>query len=106
MRNLVLEATPPNKGMKLAKPGPDGASQLILSVRQLRIWDVVNCQRCGAGVAMPNLSAEVKRRNSGLTHRVGRMQAMIELKDQATLGLAQANRLHFILLTRTESAIR
>ena len=52
--------------------------------------NVLNCQRCGADVPMPNLSAEMKRKIIGIAHRVSRIRALMELRDQAGLGLAEA----------------
>ncbi len=57
--------------------------------------NVANCQRCGADVPIPNLSAQVKQNISGMARRIGRMHTLIELKDQIGLGLAEAKSVAF-----------
>lgn len=57
--------------------------------------NLANCQRCGADVPILNLSAPVKQSISGIARRNSRIQAIIELKDQAGLGLAEAKSVAF-----------
>lgn len=57
----------------------------------------VNCQRCGADVPILDLSAQVKQNISNTACLIGRMQTLIELKDQAGLGLAEAKSVAFHL---------
>jgi hypothetical protein len=57
--------------------------------------NVVNCKRCGASVPILNLGAEVKQNIFGMAHRIGRIQAVIALKDQPGFGLADAKSVAF-----------
>jgi Zn finger protein HypA/HybF involved in hydrogenase expression len=50
---------------------------------------VVNCQRCGASVPILNLTAELEREISDTAIRVGRMQAILKLKEKTGVGLAE-----------------
>ena len=55
----------------------------------LLVMRIINCQQCGAGVPILNLSPELER-NISETRRVGLMQALIKLKEHAGLTLPEA----------------
>jgi hypothetical protein len=50
---------------------------------------VVNCQRCGASVPILNLTSELEREIFDTATRVGRMQAILKLKEKAGVGLPE-----------------
>ena len=59
--------------------------------------NLINCKRCGADILIPDLTAEIKSSISDTAHRMGRMQAIIELKNRAGLSLAEAKAVAFHL---------
>ncbi len=57
----------------------------------------LTCERCGADVVIPDLSEAMKRTISDVAHRLGRLQAAIELKNRANLELAEGKSISFHL---------
>ena len=52
--------------------------------------NALKCQRCGAEFLVPDLPAEVKKEISAAAHQTGRMQAILELRNRAKIGLSEA----------------
>ena len=50
----------------------------------------LKCQRCGADVPVPDLPAQSRESIAATAQRANRLQAMLELRDGATVGLADA----------------
>ena len=59
--------------------------------------NALKCQKCGANVSVPNLPTEVKKAISAVAHQTGRIQAMLELRDRAKIGLSEAKAVAFHL---------
>ena len=59
--------------------------------------NALKCQKCGADIHVPYLPAEVKKEISAVAHRAGRMQAIVELRDRAKIGLGEAKAVAFHL---------
>ena len=59
--------------------------------------NTLNCQKCGADVPILELPAEVKKRVSIIAYRTGRIQAVVELKASAKIGLGDAKAVVFHL---------
>jgi hypothetical protein len=57
----------------------------------------LKCQRCGADVPAPDLPANVKKDISGLAHRIGRLQAVLTLRDTMPLDLGDVKAIAFHL---------
>ena len=57
----------------------------------------LKCQKCGADIPVPALPAEAKKEISVVAHRTGRIQAMLELRDRAKIGLSEAKAVAFHL---------
>ncbi len=96
--------TPPNKRMhptadtqvvvnprRAARRVMRGVGQLQMSERLTPIsMKSLKCQKCGAEVPVPDLPAQSREGIATTAHGVGRLQAMLELKDGARIGLADA----------------
>ena len=50
----------------------------------------LKCQRCRADVPVPDLSADARKDVAGIADRVGRMQAILDLRNGAGLSLDDA----------------
>ena len=50
----------------------------------------LKCQKCGAAVPVPDLPTESRRSIAAVAHDTGRLQAMLELRDGARIGLGDA----------------
>jgi len=57
----------------------------------------LKCQKCGADVPVPDLPAELRKSIAAVAHGTGRLQAMLELKDGARIGLGDAKAIVFHL---------
>ncbi len=56
----------------------------------LMLMNALKCQKCGANVSVPDLPVVVKKEISAVAHRIGRIQAVLELRDRAKIGLSEA----------------
>ena len=50
----------------------------------------LKCQKCGADVPIPDLPAGARKSIAAVAHDTGKLQAILELRDGARIGLRDA----------------
>src|ERR1700749_2370378 len=61
------------------------------------LMNPLRCQKCGADVSIPDLPAEGREHVTAIAHGTGRLQAVLELRDRARIGLGNAKAVVFHL---------